>query len=308
MARIYDNLTQLVGKTPLMRLSRFSASRGLETPLLAKLEYFNPLGSVKDRVALNMVEAAEQRGLLGPGSVVIEPTSGNTGIGLAFVCACRGYRIILTMPETMSAERVGLLRALGAEVVLTEGAKGMKGSIEKAEQLAAEIPNSLIPQQFSNPANPQAHERTTALELLEDTDGDIGLFVACFGTGGTISGVAKVLKREIPGVQVVGIEPADSPLVSKGTAAPHKIQGIGANFVPSTLDLSLIDRVETITTQDAYAACRQVAKEEGLLVGISAGAALHVASRLAAEEAYAGRQTIVLLPDGGERYLSAGLY
>ena len=305
---IKNDLTQLIGNTPLMYLANYSASRGLTAKLAVKLEYFNPLGSIKDRAAYAMVVDAEKRGLVKEGTVIIEPTSGNTGIGLAFVCAARGYRLILTMPETMSRERRALLAALGAELVLTEGAKGMTGAIEKAAELASQLPSAFIPQQFENPANPAIHEATTAKEILRDTDGRIDILVATFGTGGTVSGVGRALKRHNPDIRVVGVEPAESPLVSEGRAGPHGIQGIGANLVPANLDRSVLDEIATVTTGEAFEACRAVARQDGLLVGVSSGAAIAAAAKIAALEENAGRLIVAVCPDTGERYLSSGLY
>lgn len=305
---IRNDLTQLIGNTPLMYLTNYSASRGLPAKLAVKLEYFNPLGSIKDRAAYAMIVDAEKRGLVGEGTVIIEPTSGNTGIGLAFVCAARGYRLILTMPETMSRERRALLAALGAELVLTEGAKGMTGAIEKAAELAAQFPSAFIPQQFENPANPAIHEATTAKEILRDTDGRVDVLVATFGTGGTVTGVGRALKRHNPDIRVVGVEPAESPLVSEGRAGSHGIQGIGANLIPANLDRSVLDEVATVTTGEAFETCRAVARQDGLLVGISSGAAIAAAAKIAAREENAGRLIVAVCPDTGERYLSSGLY
>ena len=305
---IKNDLTQLIGNTPLMYLANYSASRGLTAKLAVKLEYFNPLGSIKDRAAYAMVVDAEKRGLVKEGTVIIEPTSGNTGIGLAFVCAARGYRLILTMPETMSRERRALLAALGAELVLTEGAKGMTGAIEKAAELASQLPSAFIPQQFETPANPAIHEATTAKEILRDTDGRIDILVATFGTGGTVSGVGRALKRHNPDIRVVGVEPAESPLGSEGRAGPHGIQGIGANLVPANLDRSVLDEIATVTTGEAFEACRAVARQDGLLVGVSSGAAIAAAAKIAAREENAGRLIVAVCPDKGERYLSSGLY
>lgn len=306
--KVYHSISELVGHTPLVQLQRFAAARGLKANLLAKVEYFNPAGSVKDRIACAMLDDAEQRGLLKPGAVIVEPTSGNTGIGLAFVCAARGYRLILTMPETMSRERRALLAALGAELVLTEGAKGMTGAIEKAAELASQLPSAFIPQQFENPANPAIHEATTAKEILRDTDGRIDILVATFGTGGTVSGVGRALKRHNPDIRVVGVEPAESPLVSEGRAGPHGIQGIGANLVPANLDRSVLDEIATVTTGEAFEACRAVARQDGLLVGVSSGAAIAAAAKIAAREENVGRLIVAVCPDTGERYLSSGLY
>ena len=300
---IQDNLTQLIGDTPLMYLSNVQNAR-----VAVKLEYFNPLGSVKDRAAFAMIADAEKRGALSPGALVVEPTSGNTGIGLAFVCAARGYRLVLTMPETMSAERRMLLAALGAELVLTSGAEGMAGAVKKAGEIAAAHPGAFMPRQFENPANPAIHEATTAREILRDTDGRVDLFVASFGTGGTVSGVGRALKAANPAIRVIGVEPAESPLVTEGRAGKHGIQGIGANFVPENLDRSVIDEIVTVATQDAIEASRRAARDSGLLVGVSSGAAIAAARRLAQRPENAGKLIVALCPDGGERYLSTGLY
>ena len=300
---IKDNLTQLIGDTPLMYLSNVQNAR-----VAVKLEYFNPLGSVKDRAAFAMIADAEKRGALSPGALVVEPTSGNTGIGLAFVCAARGYRLVLTMPETMSAERRMLLAALGAELVLTSGAEGMAGAVKKAGEIAAAHPGAFIPRQFENPANPAIHEAPTAREILRDTDGRVDLFVASFGTGGTVSGVGCALKAANPAIRVIGVEPAESPLVTEGRAGKHGIQGIGANFVPENLDRSVIDEIVTVATQDAIEASRRAARDSGLLVGVSSGAAIAAARRLAQRPENAGKLIVALCPDGGERYLSTGLY
>ncbi len=305
---IKHDLTELIGNTPLMYLANYSNLHGLKGRLAVKLEYFNPLGSTKDRAAFAMICDAEQRGLIRPGTVIIEPTSGNTGIGLAFVCAAKGYRLVLTMPETMSSERRKLLAALGAELILTDGAKGMQGAVDRARELAAQIPGAYIPGQFENPANPAAHEATTAVEILRDTEGKVDAFVATFGTGGTVTGIGRALKRENPAVKIIAVEPAESPLVSLGKSGPHGIQGIGANFIPANFDRSVVDEVQAVATQDAYTASREVAKSDGLLVGISSGAAIHAATQLAAREDYRDRLIVALLPDTGERYLSSGLY
>jgi len=305
---IYSKITELVGNTPLVEISRFSDGRGLKARVLAKLEYFNPAGSVKDRIALAMVEDAEKRGLLKAGSVIIEPTSGNTGIGLASVAASRGYRAIFTMPETMSVERRKLLKAYGAEIVLTEGAKGMKGAIAKAEELAKTIPGSFIPGQFVNPANPAAHFASTGPEIWRDTEGKVDIFVAGVGTGGTLTGTGKFLKSKNPAVKVVAVEPKGSPVLSEGHAGPHGIQGIGAGFVPDVLDTKVYDEIIPVTNEDAFATGRDVAKKEGFLVGISSGAALWAASELAKRPENAGKTIVVLLPDTGDRYLSTALY
>ncbi|HEX2925787.1 MAG TPA: cysteine synthase A [Ruminiclostridium sp.] len=308
MAKIYKSLTDLIGKTPLLELSNYEKNHALKATVVAKLEYFNPAGSVKDRIAKAMVDDAEAKGLLKEGSVIIEPTSGNTGIGLASVAAARGYRIILTMPETMSIERRNLLKAYGAELVLTEGAKGMKGAIAKAEELAESTPNSFIPGQFVNPANPAVHKATTGPEIWEDTDGKVDIFVAGIGTGGTITGTGEFLKSQNPNVKVVAVEPAGSPVLSKGTTGPHKIQGIGAGFVPDTLNTKVYDEIIAVENDDAFTAGRELSKAEGLLVGISSGAALWAATELAKRPENAGKTIVVLLPDTGERYLSTPLF
>lgn len=305
---IYHSATELIGGTPLLELSNWEKAEKLEATILAKLEYFNPAGSVKDRIGLAMIEDAEERGLLKPGSVIIEPTSGNTGIGLAAVAAARGYRIILTMPETMSVERRSMLKAYGAEIVLTEGSKGMKGAIARAEELAKEIPLSFIPGQFVNPANPAAHYRTTGPEIWKDTKGKVDIFVSGVGTGGTLTGVGRYLKEQKPGVKVVAVEPATSPVLSKGVAGPHKIQGIGAGFVPQTLDTSVYDEVIPVENDDAFNTGRLVARREGFLTGISSGAALHAATELARRPENKGKVIVVLLPDSGDRYLSTPLF
>ena len=308
MSKIYTSADQLIGKTPLLELVHIEQAEGLEAKVLGKLEYFNPAGSVKDRIALAMVEDAEKHGLLKSGSVIIEPTSGNTGIGLASVAASRGYRAIFTMPETMSVERRKLLAAYGAEIVLTEGAKGMKGAIAKAEELAKTIPGAFIPGQFVNPANPAAHFATTGPEIWQDTDGKVDIFVAGVGTGGTLSGTGKYLKSQNPAVKVVAVEPKGSPVLSEGHAGPHGIQGIGAGFVPETLDTKIYDEVIPVTNEDAFATGRTIAKEEGFLVGISAGAALWAATELAKRPENAGKTIVALMPDTGDRYLSTALY
>ncbi len=306
--KIYEKITDLIGKTPILRLNNFSAEYNIDTPILAKLEYFNPAGSVKDRVALAMLDDAEAKGLLTPDSVIIEPTSGNTGIGLAAVAASRGYKVILTMPETMSVERRSLLKAYGAELVLTDGSKGMNGAIEKAEELAKNTPNSFIAGQFVNPANPDAHYRTTGPEIWEDTEGKIDIFVAGAGTGGTISGTGKFLKEKNPNIKIVAVEPHGSPVLSKGVAGPHKLQGIGAGFIPKTLDTEIYDEVITVKDEDAFAAGRMIAKKEGFLVGISSGAALYAACELAKREENKGKVIVALLPDTGDRYLSTEMF
>ncbi len=308
MTKIAKSLTELVGKTPLLELTNYNKQHHLNARIVAKLEYFNPAGSVKDRIALAMIEDAEQRGALKPGGVIIEPTSGNTGIGLSFIAAARGYRVILTMPETMSVERRVLMRAYGAEIVLTEGAKGMKGAIEKANELATRTPGSFIPGQFTNPANPAVHRATTGPEIWADTEGAVDLFVAGAGTGGTVTGVGEYLKSKNPGVGIVVVEPADSPVLSGGTAGPHKIQGIGAGFVPGVLNTSIYDEIVTVKNDDALSVSRELARAEGLLVGISSGAAVWAATQLALRAENAGKTIVVLLPDTGERYLSTPLF
>ncbi|HEZ7990138.1 MAG TPA: cysteine synthase A [Ruminococcus sp.] len=306
--KTYQKITDLIGNTPLLELTNLEKKFGLEATLLAKLEYFNPAGSVKDRIAKAMVDDAEAKGLLKPGSVIIEPTSGNTGIGLASVAASRGYRLIITMPETMSVERRNLMKAYGAELVLTEGAKGMKGAIAKAEELAKDIPNSFIPSQFSNPANPAVHERTTGVEIWNDTDGKVDIFVAGVGTGGTISGTGAYLKSQNPNVKVVAVEPKSSPVLSKGTAGPHKIQGIGAGFVPDTLNTKIYDEIITVENEDAFETGRSIARNDGVLVGISSGAAVWAAIQLAKRPENKGKVIVALLPDTGERYLSTPMF
>ncbi len=306
--QIAKSLTDLVGNTPLLELCNFSRENLVPARILAKLEYFNPLGSVKDRIGYALIEDAENRGLVNADTLIIEPTSGNTGIGLAFVCAARGYRLVLTMPETMSLERRNLLKALGAELILTPGPLGMKGAIQKADELAAATPNSFIPGQFSNPANPAMHKRTTAAEILRDTEGKVDFFVAGVGTGGTITGVGEGLKEKLPNVKIIAVEPYDSAVISGGPAGPHKIQGIGAGFVPDNLCTDVIDEVIQVKNEEAFAATRAVARTEGLLVGISSGAALHAAMQLAKRTENAGKTIVALLPDTGERYLSTTLF
>ena len=308
MANIYTSADQLIGKTPLLELTQIEKSEGLNAKILAKLEYFNPAGSVKDRIAKAMIDDAEAKGILKAGSAIIEPTSGNTGIGLASVAAARGYRIIIVMPETMSVERRQLMKAYGAELVLTEGAKGMKGAIAKAEELAKEIPGSFIPGQFVNPANPEVHERTTGPEIWEDTDGKVDIFVAGVGTGGTITGTGRYLKKQNPDVKVVAVEPASSPVLSQGKAGSHKIQGIGAGFVPDVLDTKIYDEIISVENDDAFAAGKLVGKKEGVLVGISSGAAIWAAIELAKRPENAGKTIVALLPDTGDRYLSTPLF
>ena len=308
MARIARQLTDLVGNTPLLEFSNFNASKGLKAQVIGKLEYFNPAGSVKDRIALAMIEDAEAKGLLKPGATIIEPTSGNTGVGLAFVSASKGYKLILTMPDTMSAERRNLLKALGARLVLTPGAEGMKGAIAKAEELRDATPGSIILQQFENPANPAVHIRTTAEEIWRDTDGKVDLFVAGVGTGGTVSGVGAGLKAHNPNVQIVAVEPSDSPVLSGGKPGPHKIQGIGAGFIPKTYNGEVVDKILQVTNDDALRTSRELAGKEGLLVGISSGAAVYAAVELAKLPENEGKTIVALLPDTGERYLSTVLY
>ena len=308
MGNIAQKLTDLIGNTPMLALNRYSREAGLPEPIIGKLEYFNPLGSVKDRIAFAMIEAGEAAGKIKPDTVIIEPTSGNTGIGLAFVAASRGYKLILTMPETMSVERRNLLKALGAELVLTPGAEGMKGAIRKAEELAQANPNSFLPQQFKNPANPEIHRQTTAEEIWRDTEGKVDIFVAGVGTGGTITGVGEVLKARNPSVQVIAVEPADSPVLSGGQPGPHKIQGIGAGFVPDVLNRTVIDEIITVKNDDAMATGRELARTEGLLIGISCGAAVWAATQVARRPENKGKVIVVILPDTGERYLSTPLF
>lgn len=306
--KIYERITDLVGKTPLVKLPNYSAKRELEAAIAVKVEAFNPAGSVKDRIAKAMLDDAEAKGLVNKDTVIIEPTSGNTGIGLAAVSASRGYRIILTMPETMSVERRNLLKAYGAELVLTDGSKGMKGAIERAKQLAEEIPNSFIPSQFTNPANPEVHRKTTGPEIWADTDGKVDIFVAGVGTGGTLTGVGEYLKSQNPNVKVVAVEPATSPVLSKGVAGPHKIQGIGAGFVPDTLNTKVYDEIIPVTNEDAFATGRAIAREDGILAGISSGAAVFAATELAKRPENKGKLIVAILPDTGDRYLSTPMF
>ncbi|MBO5024298.1 MAG: cysteine synthase A [Clostridia bacterium] len=304
--KIYGSIEELIGGTPLLALSNYG--KDIHANIWAKLEYLNPAGSAKDRIAREMIAEAEARGILNKGDTIIEPTSGNTGIGLAAIAAAKGYKVIITMPETMSEERKLLMKAYGAELVLTDGSKGMKGSIEKAEELAAKIPGSFIPAQFENPANPAAHRKTTGPEIWRDTDGKVDIFVAGVGTGGTITGVGEYLKAKNPAIKIIAVEPADSPLLSKGVAGAHKIQGIGANFVPSTLNRDVYDEIITVESEDAFAAGRKIAATEGILVGISSGAALHAATLVAQREKNKGKNIVVLLPDTGDRYLSTEMF
>lgn len=308
MAKVFKNLTDLIGKTPLLELSNYEKKHELQATVIGKLEYFNPAGSVKDRIAKAMIEDAEEKGLLNPESVIIEPTSGNTGIGLASVAAAHSYRIILTMPETMSVERRNLLKAYGAELVLTEGAKGMSGAIARAEELAQEIPHSFIPGQFVNPANPDVHRKTTGPEIWEDTDGKVDILVAGVGTGGTLTGAGEFLKSKNPNVKVIAVEPDASPVLSEGKSGPHKIQGIGAGFVPKVLNTSIYDEIIRVKNEDAFATGKELSKEEGLLVGISSGAAIWAATELAKRPENAGKVIVAILPDTGERYLSTPLF
>jgi cysteine synthase A len=308
MAKIATSLTDLIGNTPLLELSNFNKKHNLAATIIAKLEYFNPAGSVKDRIGFAMIEAAEKQGLLNKDSVIIEPTSGNTGIALAFVAAAKGYRLIIALPETFSIERRNLLKALGAELILTPGSEGMKGAIRRATELAAETPNSFLPQQFKNLANPEIHRKTTAEEIWKDTDGDVDIFISGIGTGGTITGVGEVLKARKPGVQIIAVEPTDSPVLSGGNPGPHKIQGIGAGFVPDVLNVSVIDEIIKVSNDQAFATSRLLARTEGLLVGISSGAAAYAALEVAKRPENKGKKIVVILPDTGERYLSTILY
>lgn len=308
MTKIAKSLTDLIGNTPLLELSNYNKKNHLDATIIAKLEYFNPAGSIKDRIGFAMIDAAEKQGLLNKDSVIIEPTSGNTGIALAFVAAAKGYRLIIALPETFSIERRNLLKALGAELVLTPGSEGMKGAIKRATELAAATPNSFLPQQFKNLANPEIHRKTTAEEIWKDTDGDVDIFIAGIGTGGTITGVGEVLKARKPGVQIIAVEPTDSPILSGGNPGPHKIQGIGAGFIPDILNLSVIDEVITVTNDQSFDTSRQLARTEGLLVGISSGAAVYAALVVAKRPENKGKKIVVILPDTGERYLSTVLY
>lgn len=308
MNKIYNSLTDLIGNTPMLSLNNFKRKNDLEADVIAKLEYFNPLGSVKDRVAYSMIKDAEEKNLINKNSTIIEPTSGNTGIGLAFVCASKGYKLILVMPDSMSIERRKLVKALGAEVVLTEGKNGMKGAIAKAQELNKEIENSIILQQFENKSNPKIHKETTALEIWEDTNGEIDILVAGIGTGGTITGIGEVLKQKNPNIKIVGVEPENSPIITKGTAGPHKIQGIGAGFIPAILNLGVVDEVITVSNEDAMNTSRELGKTEGLLVGISSGASVYVATELAKKEENKGKKIVAICPDTGERYLSTELF
>ena len=308
MSKIARKLTDLIGNTPLLALNRYSHATGLPSSIVAKLEYFNPLGSVKDRIALALIEAGEAAGKINKDTLIIEPTSGNTGVGLAFVAASKGYKLVLTMPETFSIERRNLLKALGAQLVLTPGAEGMKGAIKKAGELAEENPNSFIPQQFKNPANPEIHRKTTAEEIWRDTDGKVDIFIGGVGTGGTVTGVGEVLKKYKPSVKIIAVEPADSPVLSGGQPGPHKIQGIGAGFVPDVFNRAIVDEIITVANEDAFATSRSLAKVEGLLVGISSGAAAWAATQVAKRPENAGKVIVALLPDTGERYLSTPLF
>lgn len=306
--KIAKNLTELIGRTPLLELANYTKRNGIEASIIAKLEYFNPAGSVKDRIGYSMILDAEEKGLIGKDTVIIEPTSGNTGIALSMVAAARGYRLMIVLPENFSIERRSIMKALGAELVLTPAKDGMAGAIKRAEELVAEIPDSFMPQQFENPANPEIHRKTTAIEIWEDTDGKVDIFVAGVGTGGTVTGVGEVLKSKNPDIKVVAVEPAESPVLSGGEKGPHRIQGIGAGFVPAVLNTSILDEIIAVKGDDAYAASRELARNEGLIVGISSGAALHAAAQVAKRPENAGKRIVVILPDTGERYLSVGLY
>lgn len=306
--KIARNLTELIGNTPLLKLSNYRKSENLEAEIIGKLEYFNPLGSIKDRIGFAMIKDAEEKGIIDKDTVIIEPTSGNTGIALAFVTAARGYRLIITLPDTFSLERRNLMKALGAELVLTPGGEGMEGAIKKAEELAKEIPNSYIPQQFENPSNPEIHRKTTAEEIWKDTDGQVDIFIAGVGTGGTVTGVGEVLKAKNPAVKIVAVEPADSAVLSGGQKGPHKIQGIGAGFIPKVLNTEVLDEIITVENEDAFTAARKLAKTEGLLVGISGGAALHASEVLAKRPENKGKKIVAIFPDTGERYLSTPLF
>ncbi|MGN0395067.1 MAG: cysteine synthase A [Coprococcus sp.] len=308
MSKIYKSATELIGKTPILEFSNIEKKNNLNAKILAKVEYFNPAGSVKDRIALQMIEDAEKSGELKPGATIIEPTSGNTGIGLASIATAKGYKAVIVMPETMSVERRNIIKAYGAEIVLTEGAKGMKGAIAKADELSKEIEGSFVAGQFVNPSNPEAHRKTTGPEIWEDTDGEVDVFVAGIGTGGTITGVGEYLKSKKPDVKVIAVEPASSPVLSKGTAGAHKIQGIGAGFVPDTLNTKVYDEIITVENDDAFAAAKEIAASEGILVGISSGAAFYAAKELAKKPEYAGKNIVVLLPDSGDRYYSTPLF
>jgi len=306
MGKIYNNILETIGNTPLVKINNLS--KDSKAVILAKLESFNPLSSVKDRIGIAMIKAGEKEGKINENTIIIEPTSGNTGIALAFACAAKGYRLILTMPETMSVERRQLLKILGAEIVLTEGSEGMAGAVKKADEIAASLKNSFIPQQFNNPANPQIHRETTAVEILNDTDGKVDFFIAGIGTGGTITGVGEVLKNKIPAIKIIGVEPKDSPLLSEGKAGPHKIQGIGANFIPEVLNKKILDEIITVSNEDAGEIARKLAKEEGILAGISSGAALWAAIEVGKRKENEGKTIVVVLPDSGERYLSTWLF
>lgn len=308
MSRIFSNVTELIGNTPLVELTKYEKLKNLNAKILAKVEYFNPTGSVKDRIGYSMIADAEKKGVINKDTVVIEPTSGNTGVGLACVCSAKGYRLILTMPETMSIERRKLLRAYGAEVVLTPGPQGMKGAIEKAEQLAVEYKNSFVPQQFNNPSNPDYHEKTTGEEIWRDTDGKVDVFIAGVGTGGTLTGVARLLKKRNPDVKIVAVEPYDSPVLSGGKPGPHKLQGIGAGFVPKVMDLDLVDEIFRVKTEEAFETTRNLGKIEGLLVGITSGAATYAAIEIAKRPEFKGKNIVVILPDTGQRYLSTSVF